>query len=207
MIDHIEKWVTGFVGIFLALYKLYDWWKKKRERVKNEKQLKLCNEDTEKCEILIKSLTKAKEDFADRVYIFRAHDSGGKPTLGKPYYINVVDCSYRDEEKNKSKRYNNIDVDSSYRHMINELIDKNNVELYTSSMEEGLLKRIYLDEGVVYGKVYQLAITKTDFYFMSITWFEESLEDNEKSISENKLLAADLVANQIKTIYKKHHKL
>lgn len=194
MIEKIEYWIGSVVGIFLALYKLFEWWNTRRKRKINEKILKLFAEDTEHTEILAKNLCKS---VADRVYGFRAHNSGGKPTLGKPYYINVIFSFYKDESKNKSKRYNNINVDHAYRNMIIELLEKNVVEVRENSMEEGLLKKIYKDEGIVFGKVYRLSITKTDFYFMSITWFEEP--------TDSQILEADLIANQISSIYKKHH--
>lgn len=197
MIEKLEYWIGAFVGIFLSLYKIYDWWQKKRKKKIYEETLKRFAIDTEKCERLIKYLTK--NNYADRVYIFRAHDSGGKPTLGKPYYITVVDCSYADPKKDKSDRYFDINVDGEYRNMITKLIDEESTTLTTENMSPSLLKDIYENEGVVQGKVFNLAITKTDFYFMSITWFQEPTKEQ--------LVEANLTANQIQTIYKKHHNI
>lgn len=195
-LEEISKAVAAIVGIGLSLYKIFDIWNKKRKTKIHERELKLFAEDTEKCERLMDVLTR--NNFADRVYIFRAHNSGGKPTLGKPYHVNVVHANYTNKLKDKSRRYRDIDVDSSYRHMITNLLDKNSLDLYTQTMEDSLLKSIYEDEGIKYGKIYRLAITRTDFFFMSITWYDIPKPEQ--------ILEADLTANQIRNIYIKHHK-
>jgi hypothetical protein len=197
MIEKVQYWVGGIIGVFLSLYKLYEWWDKKRKKKHYEDTLKKFAEDTERCERLLRELTK--NDYVDRAYVFRAHDSGGKPTLGKPYYITVVDYTYADVKRDRADRYFNINVDSEYRNMITFLIDINELTLYTDNMEDCLLKRIYKSEGVVMAKIYNLAITKTDFYFMSVSWFSQPTPEQ--------ILEADLSANKIVSTYKQHHKL
>lgn len=193
--EKLEEVITASVGIVLALSKLAElWWKKRKVKI-NEKRLKSFIEDSKHCNFLAESIVK--DDIADRVFVFRAHDSGGVPKLGMPYYTSVVSSFYKDKEKDKSKRYNNIHVDDSYKDTILSLIENNKVKTSTKKMNEGMLKNIYEDEGIVYGHIYKLAITNNSFFYMSVSWFTEP--------SDSQILAADLIANQIQTIYKKHH--
>jgi hypothetical protein len=194
--ENIEKYITGAVAVFLSITKLVSWYMKRRRVKLNEKRLKNFIEDSKYCNSLCNTLTQ--EGIADRVIIFRAHDSGGIPKLGLPYYVSVVYPSYRERHRDKSKRYHNIHVDDPYKDIILDLINKGKVEIITSELREGMIKDIYEDEGIVYGCLYKLAITNSSFFYMSISWFTEP--------TDSQLIDADLRANQIQTVYSKHHK-
>lgn len=194
--ETIEKYITGAVAIIISLSKLASWYSKKRRVKLNEKRLKTFLEDSKHCNVLAESLVL--DESADRVYIFRAHDSGGIPKLGLPYHISAVSAFYQDPLKDKSKRYKDIHVDDNYKDSIVSLIEKDKLEISTENLQEGLMKDIYIDEGVIYAHIYKLAITDNSFFYMSVSWFLEP--------TDSQVLQADLVANQIQSIYKKHHK-
>lgn len=195
IMDKIEQVITGGIAIILSLSKLIDWYLKRRKVKLNEKRLKTFIEDTKHSNALSESLTIGK--YADRVYTFRAHDSGGIPKLGLPYYTSVVSAYYQNPLRDKSKRYNNIHVDDNYKDIILELLEKDKLEIETVNLKEGLLKDILTDEGVVYGHLYKLAITNSSFFYMSVSWFTDP--------TDAQVMEADLIANQIQTIYRKHH--
>lgn len=195
--ESIEKWISGGVGIFIAMYKLLEWYKRKRMVKKAENQLKTFINDSKECEALARSITGGNH--ADRIYIFRSHNSGGIPRLGTPYYTSVSFYDYKDKSLlHRGKKYNNIEVDDMYKDLMLQVIDEHKIELETKSMEDGLLKQIYELEHVQKSIIYRLAITDKEFFYMSVAWFTEPTEDQ--------LIESYLIVNKIQTIYKKHHK-
>jgi hypothetical protein len=194
MIDKIETWIGAAVGIFISFFKLYEWWKKRKEK-KNENTLRKFAEGTEELQTLIDSVVK--NGYCPRVYLFRGHNGGDRPKLGSPYYVDVAYSKHDDLLKDKSSRYKEIEVDSTYRKMLLELIQKEKIEIDPITLEDGLLKDIYIDEKIVFSKVYKIYTGEKNFFFLSCAWY--------KPITATERLECNLLANKLKILYKKHY--
>jgi hypothetical protein len=67
-------------------------------------------------------------------------------------------------------------------------------------MKEGLLKRIYLRDGVKYSEVYYLMETDDSFIYMTFS----TTDDNEKFEDPNDRVEIDIAVSKIRNIFEKN---
>jgi hypothetical protein len=130
---------------------------------------------------------------ADRIILFRGHNSGGYPTPGMPYYVSASQWVCSDPQSDGHiENYRNLMVDTAYISMIlsaatNELRHVHNV---TKNMPHSQLRRYYEMEGVVESAVFVLGIYGKTLYFISAA-------RHSGKFSQNDLTAMQLEANAI----------
>jgi phosphopantetheine adenylyltransferase len=148
------------------------------------------NKASEECQRLV----KRKGGYADRVFRFYAHNSGGKPNIGKPYYVSAIEGFYRDEDvENRTEDFKKLEVDNLYKSLVIDLIKNKEIEIIVQEMTDCMLKNIYEVEGLKYAKLYYLDISSTDFFYFSVGWYEEP--DQEQQYEAN------ILAQKLKLIY------
>lgn len=195
-----EDWTIAIIAIIVSFFKAFDFFIKRYRINKSKTRLLSFINDSKSCDFLAKKIIE--EDYADRVYIFKGHNSGGNPRLGTPYFVTPSFYYYKKKEfNNRGERYKNLEVDNYYKDLILNLLNSEDgsIEIIKDNLpENSILKNIYDLENIKYSVIFKLAITDKEFFYMSISW--NSLPE------KHKLLEAKLIANQITTIYKKHYK-
>jgi len=173
-------------------------------------------------EYYLKTLNKAKaEDFfndtkevidiitqlsenpiIDNVLIFRGGNGGSVPRVGKDYYLKCIFEAHKEEPEISSlKLYENIIPDSNYITILLTLMQNKMMNFNVSTMEDGLLKKIYLSEGLKYSKIFTLHQTKEFIFYIQIsTTQKNNLEDDVilRLEMESKIF-------KLKQIFKKHY--
>lgn len=126
-----------------------------------------------------------------RILILKAHNGGGiiKPT--GELYVTALYEDYIHPFSSSKGNYVKYPVDKDYARMLLEIIQSGRVELVTSQMADGLLKGIYVTEGVSNSKLFYLRQDKKSIYYISVSssspWPEGPQTDSILSILINKL--------------------
>lgn len=110
----------------------------------------------------------------DRVLFIKTSNGGDVPKMGEPLYITILDESYSDTVGPIKKDYQKFEVDSSYKRLMLELIDKKAILMSPEDMEDSVLKTIFLANKI--DKVLLRSIQtypKLEFAFLSIQWREK----------------------------------
>jgi len=141
----------------------------------------------------------------DRAVLFRGHNCGGVPAIGKPYYGDVVFSSVSDAYSNKIQlnsdeirdKYTNILVDSGYVAMLAEAMTSESHDLIVdvASMPKGLLRSIYEMEGVKHSIISFLATRNGgDIIYMSQS------SHSDEPFTTSQIINARLSANKMRQL-------
>lgn len=145
-----------------------------------------------------------KNTIVNRFVLFHTHNGNGQPNYFKPYKVSYL--QYNAINPSIINKYQNIEVDSDYTKMLIEIQENEGhfVKRKVSDMDCGLLKTIYLKEGVKYSEIYYLCATNTGIIYTSIATTEDVDNfDNDRleiSLAISKL--KDIFDNERKRVFK-----
>jgi hypothetical protein len=135
-----------------------------------------------------------------RVLVMKTENGGGKPRLGAHLYASILYEAFKAPLSSSKTDYQRILVDDIYVKMLSDIGPTTHNNLSVSKMKEGLLKRIYLRDGVKYSEVYYLMETDDSFIYMTFS----TTDDNEKFEDPNDRVEIDIAVSKIRNIFEKN---
>jgi len=104
---------------------------------------------------------------AHRIIIYRSHNGGGKPKLGKPLYCTAQYEVYH-SSRSKKRDWHAQELDNGYVNLLSKVDQKSVVDLFLDTMPEGILKADYFGDNVTCAVVFKVHETTSNFYFLEI---------------------------------------
>lgn len=141
---------------------------------------------------------------AHRFLILKTEDGGGKPRLGSHLYSSVIFEAMQSPLQPVKSDYQRLLVDDIYVRMLSDIGPSTPNKLKVGAMKDGLLKSIYLVEGVTYSEIHYIGETNNAFLYLSIATikpdctFDDPLDRVEIEIAISKIRT--IFINSIKEI-------
>lgn len=135
---------------------------------------------------------------ASRVLIFSAHNCGGVPNLGKPFYTSMIYREFDHDDMDDVPNYQNIEVDNEYIKILLQLLEERSVNLEVASMPPSLLRSYLETEGIVENIIHHIGVYDSEYYYMSVGAVEEFTDIERTKIG--------LLANDIRTRFRESRK-
>lgn len=142
------------------------------------------------------SMERAEDAGSTRTIIFGAHNGGGKPRPGSPFYTSALHWHVPDSKFERASTYQNVSVDAAYVNMLLEIQRTGSLRFDVGTMERGLLQRYYEAEGVCDAVIVFLTTRDNTMFYMSFCRFEGEFTDNQ--ITDLNLIAHS-IATEIKS--------
>jgi hypothetical protein len=200
--DILDAILTGGVGVAILglIGQILMWYLENRNNdtknvIKSKKVIDL--ENNNEIQPIINRVIN--ETSIQRVLVMKTENSGGKPRLGSHLYASIIYEAYKAPLSSTKNDYQRILVDDMYVKMLSDIGPTEHNTLSINKMKDGLLKRIYLRDGIKYSEVYYL--TETDDSFIYITF--STTDDNEKFETPNDRVEIDIAVSKIRNIFEK----
>lgn len=138
---------------------------------------------------------------AGRVLLLYTSNGGGKPSPGVRLFTSIL---YEVVKNNKleliRENYQNVPLDEAYAKVLSKIISEGFISIKPADLDDGLLKDMYISEGVMSSVVVPVVSTKEKFYYLSIRWYDE------KSIPSGPLkkMVIENAARKIADVIKNH---
>jgi len=134
-----------------------------------------------------------------RVLVMKTENGGGKPRLGAHLYASILYEAFKAPLSSTKNDYQRILVDDMYVKMLSDIGPTTHNNLSVNKMKDGLLKRIYLRDGVKYSEVYYLTETDDSFIYMTFS----TTDENERFEEPNDRVEIDIAVSKIRNIFEK----
>lgn len=134
-----------------------------------------------------------------RVLVMKTENGGGKPRLGAHLYASILYEAFKAPLSSTKNDYQRILVDDMYVKMLSDIGPTTHNNLSVNKMKDGLLKRIYLRDGVRYSEVYYLTETDDSFIYMTFS----TTDENERFEEPNDRVEIDIAVSKIRNIFEK----
>jgi len=127
-----------------------------------------------------------------RILIFKVHNGGNfiRPSSGM--YVSVIYEDYRSPFSSVKEKYQKIPIDREYAKMLLEVMENKKCTFETDKLRDGLLKDIYIADGVKKSVISLLKEEKKAIYFCSMA----TSQIGEFTMKEK--LDIDIAINKIK---------
>jgi hypothetical protein len=135
-----------------------------------------------------------------RVLIMKTENGGGKPRLGAHLYTSIMYEAFKSPLYSTKNDYQRMLVDDIYVKMLSDIGPTTHNNLSVVKMKDGLLKRVYLRDGVKYSEVYY--ITETDDAFIYMTF--STTDENERFDDPNDRVEIDISVSKIRNLFGPH---
>lgn len=128
-----------------------------------------------------------------RAVIIKSHNDGEDIMPLSYKYMSVIYEDYRRPFRMIRDKYRGIAVDNEYVIMISEIYKKKMITIETEDMPAGMVKDIFMAEGIKYAQMFFLKHTKKGFWYISISTavkgehFETAVHRNELYIVVSKI--------------------
>lgn len=106
---------------------------------------------------------------AGRVVILKAHNGGGRPSVGTQLYSSAIYEVWGDLTSVKDS-WQNQPLDEEYTQLLVNLESKGTVYIDTSGMQDGVLKQLYFASHILHSVVVKIAQDEKNLYYMSINF-------------------------------------
>ena len=139
-----------------------------------------------------------RESGAHRVIMFSAHNCGGMPCVGKPFYTSSLDWSLNTEHESRfpSDGYQRLPVDAVYIGMLLEMTKAGHLRVNVAALPaDCMISRFYAAEGVVDSVWYYIAGVDSQLAYMSVANYERKFTDAELTRIE---LSVNTIRNRFK---------
>lgn len=130
-----------------------------------------------------------EETNVERFLIFKAHNGGGVISPNGDLFISTLYEGYKEPFTSVKSKYQKLPVDIVYAKMLLEIIRTKKVDYNVEDIPEGILKDIYLKEGVKKSLLYFLGQDRKNVYFCSCASSQDIIYDE---------IAVDLGVNVVK---------
>lgn len=120
---------------------------------------------------------------AGRVIVLKAHNGGGRPSVGTQLYSSAVYEVWGDLSSVKDS-WQNQPLDEEYTQLLVQLESKGVLYMDTKEMDDGVLKQLYFASHILHSVVVKIAQDEKSLYYMSIN-FSHPVDLSEPSIRES----------------------
>lgn len=134
-----------------------------------------------------------------RVLVMKTENGGGKPRLGAHLYASILYEAFKAPLSSTKNDYQRILVDDMYVKMLSDIGPTTHNNLSVNKMKDGLLKRIYLRDGVKYSEVYYLTETDDSFIYMTFS----TTDENERFEDPNDRVEIDIAVSKIRNVFQR----
>lgn len=104
-----------------------------------------------------------------RILLLCAHNGGGIPQVGKPFFSTILHEVVRDLDPGK-KSWQNQPLDQAYIKILSEMYMSDMYTIRTEDMETSILKNLYLDVGIQQSILVKIGVHQKKLYFLSLNF-------------------------------------
>ncbi len=140
---------------------------------------------------------------AERFLILESRNGKGVPRIGTQLYVSVLYEDYNSPFESVKKKYQRLEADGQYIRMLKQIYDNDDIAFFTHDMPDGLLKDIYVNEGVFWSYVFRIGQGDKSFLYGSI-----ATSQPESPFSANSGVNASVIriaVNELRMKYKKYN--
>jgi hypothetical protein len=186
-----------------ALGLLATWLRQYTENLKARKSENALLDAAKIYQILNENATRMK---TDRCLVLYTANGGGIPSAGNPLYVSILyEIIRMDGLKPIANEFQSVALDQAYINLLSQVIETSDPGIHgkVEDMEPGMLKQIYIEEGVKQFYLGKITGTQKRFYFYSMRWMDEHDPPSEEAIN----LCARILQSELKPLLadgKKH---
>jgi hypothetical protein len=186
-LDSVAKIIGGTSALIAAICGAAKYllpWATKRIMVK----------DVHRGIIMLNALHEAMESAiesgaAHRVIIFSAHNSGGIPRPGCPFYSSAIHWAidrqwarHQGFSEEKLSDYKHLELDHAYVSMLTTMLSANEYHFITEKEPAGLLKSVYEKTGVSDSLLVYLGVHEKRMIYASFARYGGNLSDDDMTV-------------------------
>lgn len=119
-----------------------------------------------------KAMSNMRECGAQRVILWAAHNSGGVPRVGSPFYASAVHVNVERKYRNVVQEYRQVSVDADYIEMLLGIYANGRHRFITEQAEPCLLRDLYKAEGVIDSALFYIGIRENQFLYLSVAKYD-----------------------------------
>jgi len=138
---------------------------------------------------------------AERFLILKSENGRGIPTFGAQLHVSVVYEDYSFPFSSVKAKYQKLPTDREYLKLLKTVYDSGDTAFFTSEMEPGILKDLYINEGVAWSYIFAIGHRGTAFYYASIATSKQESTFQEKGGVNASVIR--LAVQQLRSKYKK----
>lgn len=120
---------------------------------------------------------------AGRVLVLKAHNGGGRPSIGTQLFSSAVYEVWGDL-KSVKESWQNQPLDEEYTQLLVQLEAKGTLYMNTTDMGDGVLKQLYFASHILHSVVVKIGQDEKNLYYMSIN-FSHPVDLDEPSLRES----------------------
>jgi hypothetical protein len=136
-----------------------------------------------------------------RVVIMKASNGGGIPKPGSEMFLRILYSEVKEgEDDSNLEKYDGMKLDGDYVDMLIEMQKNGAISRVTDQMNNSLLKRIFLADGVKYTEIYYLSNNKSELYYCAIN----TTNLLEKFTEPEKRIQIELAINNLRKIFERY---
>jgi hypothetical protein len=200
--DLLNSILTGGIGV--AIFGLFGQvliWYLNNKNSLTVKNIEIKSIDVENLPTVQSIINRVIDETSiQRVLIMKTENGGGKPRLGAHLYTSIMYDAFKSPLYGTKNDYQRMLVDDIYVKMLSDIGPTTYNNLSVGKMKDGLLKRVYLRDGIKYSEVYY--VTETDDAFVYVTF--SSTDENEKFDNPNDRVEIDIAVSKIRNIFEPH---
>ena len=193
----LAKLATAISSGAVASYAFVRWWIPRRRQDKNIKRA------FRGLAALSRSLSSMEDvvhqkAIADRAIVLAAHNHGGLPHPGRPFFVSAIHaCARTKEMTDIIDTYKDMPVDAAYTEMIIDVFTNGFVLLDVETMKPGMLKKLYELEKVGQSLIIKLGFCDNSLVYMSYAKLQSSGGFRPNEITLLKLMAAEIARKML----------
>ena len=132
-----------------------------------------------------------------RILMMKTENGGGKPRLGTHLYASVLYEGYKYPLNTVKNDYQRILVDDIYVKMLSDIGPSTSNKLLVTRMKDGILKKIYQRESIVYSEVHYIGETEDAFFYISFG----TTDEDDKFDEPNDRVEIEIAVSKIRRIF------
>lgn len=132
-----------------------------------------------------------------RVLMMKTENGGGKPRLGTHLYASVLYEGYKHPLNSVKDDYQRILVDDIYVKMLSDIGPSTSNKLIVSRMKDGILKKIYQRETIIYSEVHYIGETDDAFFYISFS----TTNNDDKFDEPNNRVEIEIAVSKIRRVF------
>jgi len=132
-----------------------------------------------------------------RSLMMKTENGGGKPRLGTHLYASVLYECYKHPLSSVKNDYQRILVDDIYVKMLSDIGPTTSNKLIVSRMKDGILKKIYQREDIIYSEVHYIGETDDAFFYISFS----TTNNDDKFDEPNDRVEIEIAVSKIRRLF------
>ena len=196
MEDTFDNLLTGGVGAALVVLfgPIILWYLAN----KKSEVLELTSNDFEDISDFQETIDRVLTDTGvQRVLMMKTENGGGKPRLGTHLYASVLYEGYKHPLNSVKNDYQRILVDDIYVKMLSDIGPSTSNKLIVSRMKDGILKKIYQRETIIYSEVHYIGETDDAFFYISFS----TTNNDDKFDEPNNRVEIEIAVSKIRRVF------